>query len=168
MNWFIHWYTEIFIGNAQNLSTIPGKTDPYTTPNEFPAGPVVKKLSLPGPKFNSWSGTKMLQATQHGHSTRKAKHWAFWFPILWYFPLYLYFIKGSFFTYIFIHALLDLFQKSFFFFANASRIFKLHFKGGGGEAEEEGDINIHLADLRFCAAETNATLWSNYTPIKDK
>ena len=65
----------------------------------------------------------------------------------------------------FIHVLLDLFQ---FFFANASGIFKLHFKGGGGEAEEEGDINIHLAHSHFCAAETNATLQSNYTPIKDK
>ena len=38
----------------------------------------------------------------------------------------------QFFTYIFIHVPLDLFR---FFFANASGIFKLHFKGGGGEAD---------------------------------
>ena len=30
------------------------------------------------------------------------------------------------------------------------------------------DICIHTADSRCCTAETNTTLWSNYTPIKKK
>lgn len=55
-----------------------------------------------------------------------------------------------------------------FFFANASGIFKLRFKGAGGEAEEEGDINIRLADSHFCTVETNTPLQSNYPPVKDK
>ena len=56
----------------------------------------------------------------------------------------------------------------FIFFANASGIFKLRFKGAGGEAEEEGDINIRLADSHFCTVETHTPLQSNYPPVKDK
>ena len=37
--------------------------------------------------------------------------------------------------------------------------------GGGRDAEEGGDICIHIADALCCTAETNTTLQSNYTPI---
>ena len=37
--------------------------------------------------------------------------------------------------------------------------------GGGKEAQEGGDTYIHMAHLP-CTAETNATLLSNYIPIK--
>ena len=35
----------------------------------------------------------------------------------------------------------------------------------GMEVQERGDICVHRADSRF-PAETNTTVWSNYTPIK--
>ena len=38
---------------------------------------------------------------------------------------------------------------------------------GGREAQEGGDICIHIADSRCCTGEINTTLKSNYTPIKD-
>ena len=40
--------------------------------------------------------------------------------------------------------------------------------GGGGrrEVQEGGDKCIHSADSLHCTAETNTTLKSNYTPIK--
>ena len=42
----------------------------------------------------------------------------------------------------------------------------------GMEVEEAGSrgrgICIHIADLLNCTAETNTTLQSNYTPIKNK
>ena len=37
---------------------------------------------------------------------------------------------------------------------------------GRREVQEEGDICIHIADSLPCTAETNTTLYSNYTPIK--
>ena len=36
----------------------------------------------------------------------------------------------------------------------------------GREAQEEGDICVHVADSRCCIAEINTTLKSNYTPKK--
>ena len=41
-------------------------------------------------------------------------------------------------------------------------------QGIGREVQEGGDVCIHIADTLCCTAETNATLQSNYTPIKDK
>ena len=38
--------------------------------------------------------------------------------------------------------------------------------GGGREAQEGGDLRLHVADSRCCMAETDATLRSNDTPIK--
>ena len=38
--------------------------------------------------------------------------------------------------------------------------------GGGREAQEGGDICIHMADSSCCAAEINTILKSNYIPIK--
>ena len=38
--------------------------------------------------------------------------------------------------------------------------------GRGREVQEGGDMPIHIADSLYCAAETNTTLQSNYTPIK--
>lgn len=40
--------------------------------------------------------------------------------------------------------------------------------GGGREVRKGGDICMHLADLLHSIAETNATLKSNYIPIKNK
>lgn len=37
-----------------------------------------------------------------------------------------------------------------------------------GEAEEEGDINIHLKLIHIFVRQKLATLQSNYSPIKDK
>ena len=39
---------------------------------------------------------------------------------------------------------------------------------GGREAEEGGGICMHMADSCCCTAETNTTLQSNYSPIKNK
>ena len=39
---------------------------------------------------------------------------------------------------------------------------------GGREAQEGGDICIHMADSHCSGAETNTILESNYTPIKKK
>ena len=39
--------------------------------------------------------------------------------------------------------------------------------GRGREVQEGGDMPIHIADSLYCAAETNTTLQSNYTPIKN-
>ena len=36
----------------------------------------------------------------------------------------------------------------------------------GREFQEGGDICIHIADSLHCTAETNSTLYSNYTLIK--
>ena len=36
------------------------------------------------------------------------------------------------------------------------------------EAQDGGDTCIHIADLLHCTAETNPTVESNYTPIKNK
>ena len=36
----------------------------------------------------------------------------------------------------------------------------------GREAEEGGDISIHIADSHCHIAETNTTLQSNYTPVR--
>jgi len=36
----------------------------------------------------------------------------------------------------------------------------------GREAQEEGDIRVHVAESRCCIAEINTTLQSNYTPKK--
>ena len=38
----------------------------------------------------------------------------------------------------------------------------------GREAEEAGGICTHMADSCCCTAETNTTLQSNYSPIKNK
>jgi len=40
--------------------------------------------------------------------------------------------------------------------------------GSGREVEEKGNICIAMADSCLCMAETNTTLESNYTPIKNK
>ena len=40
--------------------------------------------------------------------------------------------------------------------------------GGGKEAQEGRGISIYIADLHYCAAETNTTLQSNYPSIKKK
>ena len=40
--------------------------------------------------------------------------------------------------------------------------------GEGSEVQEGGDVCIHIADSLHCTAETNTTLYSNYTPIKKK
>ena len=40
--------------------------------------------------------------------------------------------------------------------------------GGGREAQQGGDMCIITADLHCCTAETNATLSSNFPPIKQK
>ena len=41
---------------------------------------------------------------------------------------------------------------------------------GGWEGDARGrgygDIHMRMADSLCCTAETNTTLWSNYTPIK--
>ena len=37
-----------------------------------------------------------------------------------------------------------------------------------GAVQEGGNVCKHVADSRCCIAETNATLQSNYTPIKNK
>ena len=37
---------------------------------------------------------------------------------------------------------------------------------GGREFQEGGDICIHISDSLHCTAETNSTLYSNYTLIK--
>ena len=37
---------------------------------------------------------------------------------------------------------------------------------GGREAQEGGDICIHMVDSLLCTAETNTTLYSNYAPVK--
>ena len=37
---------------------------------------------------------------------------------------------------------------------------------GGWEAQEGGNICIHIADALCCTAETNTTLQSNYISIK--
>ena len=39
---------------------------------------------------------------------------------------------------------------------------------GGRKAQEGRDACIHIADSFNCTAETNATLQSNYMPIKKK
>ena len=39
---------------------------------------------------------------------------------------------------------------------------------GGKEIQEGKDIGIHIADSFCCAEETNTTLQSNYTSIKNK
>ena len=39
---------------------------------------------------------------------------------------------------------------------------------GGKETQEGGDIRTLIADSRCCTAETNTTLESNYTLIKNK
>ena len=39
--------------------------------------------------------------------------------------------------------------------------------GGGRESQEGGDVGV-LRDDSCCRAETNTTLYSNYTPIKIK
>ena len=39
--------------------------------------------------------------------------------------------------------------------------------GDWGEVQEGGDICIHIADSLHCTAETNTTLQSNCTPIKE-
>ena len=39
---------------------------------------------------------------------------------------------------------------------------------GGREAEEGGGVCMHMADSCCCIAETNTTLQSNYSPIKNK
>ena len=38
--------------------------------------------------------------------------------------------------------------------------------GGGQEAGEGADVGIYTADSCCCTTETNATLQSNYIPIK--
>ena len=40
--------------------------------------------------------------------------------------------------------------------------------GVGKEVQEGGDICILMTDLCCCMAETNTTLYSNYSPIKNK
>ena len=40
--------------------------------------------------------------------------------------------------------------------------------GGEGDIQERKDICILMADSCFCVAETNTTLESNYTPVKNK
>ena len=35
-------------------------------------------------------------------------------------------------------------------------------------AQDGGDTCIHIVDLLHCTAETNTTLESNYSPIKNK
>ena len=37
---------------------------------------------------------------------------------------------------------------------------------GGKEGQEGGDVCIHIADSLCCTAETNKTLYINYTPLK--
>ena len=39
---------------------------------------------------------------------------------------------------------------------------------GGREAQEGGDIGIHIVDSLCCTRETNTTLGSNYNLIKMK
>ena len=39
---------------------------------------------------------------------------------------------------------------------------------GGEEVQERGDIGIHTADSLHCTAETNTTLYSKFTPVKNK
>ena len=36
------------------------------------------------------------------------------------------------------------------------------------QAQEGGDICVHIADSYCCTTETNTTLQSNYSPIKKK
>ena len=44
------------------------------------------------------------------------------------------------------------------------------YRGGNGagsvEVHEGGDVCTYIADSLGCTAESNTTLWSNYTPIK--
>ena len=39
---------------------------------------------------------------------------------------------------------------------------------GTGEAQEEGDMYIHIADSLSCKVETNTILKSSFIPIKKK
>ena len=39
---------------------------------------------------------------------------------------------------------------------------------GGREAQEEGDIYLHIAESFPCTTEVNTTLQSNYPPIKNE
>ena len=39
---------------------------------------------------------------------------------------------------------------------------------GRGEAQEEGDMYIHIADSLSCKVETNTILKSSFIPIKKK
>ena len=39
---------------------------------------------------------------------------------------------------------------------------------GGREAQEEGDVCMHMIDPPHCTAESNTALQSNYTIIKKK
>ena len=38
--------------------------------------------------------------------------------------------------------------------------------GGGREAQQVGDICLNMTDLHCCMAETDATLESNFHPVK--
>ena len=40
--------------------------------------------------------------------------------------------------------------------------------GEGREAQQRGDVCIHVADSLCCTAETSMTLQSNYTSVKNK
>ena len=39
---------------------------------------------------------------------------------------------------------------------------------GGREVQERGDVFIRIADSLCCSAETNTTMWSNYTSLIKK
>ena len=41
-------------------------------------------------------------------------------------------------------------------------------EGGGRDVQVGGDLGKPMADSRWCMAETNTILWSNYPSIKKK